>query len=58
MSEHEYYLKLHNTVLGIYYDAVKAGVTREEIVSRLKRAVEESAGITFEEREELLRGSV
>jgi hypothetical protein len=56
MTEHEDYMALHNAVVDIYWDAFRGDVTREQIVFRLKSAIEHSTGVTFEECERLSQG--
>jgi len=58
MSEHEDYLNLHNTVVGIYYDMLNDVTDWDEVLARLKTAIEKSAGMSFEEMDALLTGKV
>ena len=53
--EHENYIRLHNTIIGIYWDLVNHDISKTDIEYRLKEAVEISAGISFEEAQELLK---
>lgn len=56
MTDQENYVRLHNGVVGIYWDAVTFDVSKESIIARLKEAIEESGGITFEQASFLLEG--
>jgi len=55
-EDYEIYLKLHNAVVGIYWDMVNNVAGRDEIVARLKKAVEASAGMTMEDVDRLMIG--
>jgi hypothetical protein len=54
MTSTEDYCKMHNSLIALYHNVLTGEFEREDVAAELKRIIEESSGITFEEASSLL----